>query len=222
MTRFDLVIFDWDGTLVDSTRAIAESIRLAAADLGLNVPTEDQASHVIGLGLADALRLTVPDLPQSRLQEYIARYRVHYLEREGRLSPFPGVAELLRDLAGAQPWLAIATGKSRVGLNSALSRTDWAGHFITTRCADEGAPKPDPWMLRDICAELGVEPQRAVMIGDTTHDMMMARAAGAASVAVTYGAHRQDKLLEHGCDACVGSVAELRGWLWPRLAAAGG
>ena len=213
MSRLDLVVFDWDGTLVDSTGAIAGSIRLAVADLGLTVPTLQQASHVIGLGLHDALRLAVPDLPDSRMGEFSERYRAHYSVLDGQLRPFAGIEPLLTELAGTDAWLAVATGKSRAGLNRALEQTGWSRRFVTTRCADEGPPKPAPWMLDDICAELGVAPQRAVMIGDTTHDLAMARASGTRSVAVTWGAHPADQLSGHGCDACLASVAQLRDWL---------
>jgi phosphoglycolate phosphatase len=117
--------------------------------------------------------------------------------------------------------LAVATGKSRAGLNRSLLQTGWARHFATTRCADEGVPKPDPWMLQDICEELGIEAGRAVMIGDTSHDLRMARAAGASAVAVTYGAHPVEELLACEPSACLDSVAQLRAWLLPRLAAPG-
>lgn len=215
--EFDLVVFDWDGTLVDSTGVITEAIRRAAVDIGLRMPTREQASHVIGLGLHDALRLAVPDLRDDQLPLFIERYRFHYLKKDQTLLPFDGVETLLAELAANRQWVAIATGKSRVGLNRALEQTGWHRLFITTRCADEGRSKPDPWMLLDICAELSVPPHRTVMIGDTTHDLGMARSAGAAAVAVTYGAHAHDDLADFGPRAVVHSVAELQGWLMPRL-----
>ncbi len=218
---FDLVVFDWDGTLVDSTGAITESIRGAAADLGLAIPTREQASHVIGLGLHDALRLAVPDLSVERLPAFVERYRFHFLKRDQNFLPFEGVSDLLAELNGSRQWVAIATGKSRVGLNRGLEQMGWQRRFITTRCADEGRPKPDPWMLLDICEELGVSPARAVMIGDTTHDLGMARDAGAASVAVTYGAHPHAELDAFGATAIVHSVTQLRDWLVPRLRVSG-
>lgn len=216
---FDLVVFDWDGTLVDSTGAITESIRGAAADLGLAIPTREQASHVIGLGLHDALRLAVPDLANERLPAFVERYGCHFLKQGQSFLPFDGIRELLGELNGSRQWVAIATGKSRVGLNRGLEQMGWQRQFITTRCADEGRPKPDPWMLLDICEELGVSPSRAVMIGDTTHDLGMARDAGAASIAVTYGAHPHAELDAFGATAIVHSVAQLREWLVPRLRA---
>jgi len=215
--RFELVVFDWDGTLIDSTRAITDAIRLSAADLGLPVPTRERASHVIGLGLLEAIHFAVPKIAREQLPAFVERYRVHYLREDAHLQPFDGIPALLAELEAAGVMLAVATGKSRAGLNRALEQTGWKRHFLTTRCADEGAPKPDPWMLLDICAELATEPARAVMIGDTTHDLGMAAAAGATAVAVTYGAHPQAELRARAPAACVGSVAELRSWLVPRL-----
>lgn len=219
--RFDLVVFDWDGTLIDSTGAITEAMRASAADLGLPVPTRERASHVIGLGLLDAIRYAVPTLEHGRLPAFVDRYRHHYLKEDATLRPFDGIPELLAELAALGAPLAVATGKSRVGLERALSQTAWGGHFATTRCADEGLPKPDPWMLLDICEELGVEPSRTVMIGDTTHDLRMAASAGAPAVAVTYGAHPHDELHALAPAAVLASVAQLREWLLARVGAVG-
>ena len=220
--RFRLVVFDWDGTLIDSTAAIVHALRASALDLGLPVPSRERASHVIGLGLFEAIGIAVPGIEREQLPEFVVRYRHHYFAVDGRLEPFDGVSPLLGELVDSGAWLAVATGKSRAGLDRALEQTGFARHFLTTRCADEGAPKPDPWMLRDICEELGVEAGRAVMIGDTSHDLRMARAAGASAVAVTYGAHPLEELQACEPSACVDSVAQLRAWLLPRLAAAGG
>jgi phosphoglycolate phosphatase len=218
---YDLVVFDWDGTLVDSTAAITEAIRSSAADLGLPVPSRERASHVIGLGLLDAIHYAVPTLERTRVPAFVERYRHHYLKEDERLRPFDGIPELLAELASLGASLAIATGKSRAGLSRALTQTSWGRHFVTTRCADEGTPKPDPWMLRDICDEVGIAPARTVMIGDTTHDLRMAHSAGAFSVAVTYGAHPSDELTALAPAACVSSVAQLRDWLLARVARTG-
>lgn len=215
--RFSLVVFDWDGTMVDSTRAITDSIRQAAEDLGLPVPSRERARHVIGLGLLEAIHYAVPTIAREQLPAFVERYRHHYLQEDALLKPFDGIPELLRELEDAGVMLAIATGKSRAGLDRALERTGWKRHFITTRTADEGAPKPDPWMLDDICAELATPPENAVMIGDTTHDLGMAQRAGAPAVAVTYGAHPVAELRAMRPAACVDDVAQLRAWLMPRL-----
>lgn len=215
--RFRLVVFDWDGTLMDTTGAITHAIRQAAADLGLTVPSRERASHVIGLGLQDALAHAVPDLPRDRLPEYIERYRVHYLAHDPSLAAFDGVVELLEGLAASDAWVAVATGKSRQGLRHAFEQTGWSRYFVTSRTADEGTPKPDPWMLDDICAELGVPAQAAVMIGDTTHDLDMARAAGTAAIGVTYGAHPRGELATRAPLALVDDAFALAQWLLARV-----
>ncbi|HEY5635100.1 MAG TPA: HAD-IA family hydrolase [Burkholderiaceae bacterium] len=222
--QFDLVVFDWDGTLIDSTGAITEAIRSSAADLGLPVPSRERASHVIGLGLLEAVHYAVPAIARAQIPAFVERYRHHFLRADPDLVPFEGVESLLAELHTGGAALAIATGKSRVGLDRALRSTGWGPRFRATRCADEGAPKPDPWMLNDICLELEVSPARTLMIGDTTHDLRMAASAGAGAVAVTYGAHPDDELVALGPLAMASSVAELRGWLLPRLGfeAAGG
>ena len=215
--EFELVVFDWDGTLIDSTGAIADSIQASAADLGLPVPSRERASHVIGLGLLEAIHYAVPQITREQVPAFVERYRFHYLREDANLRPFAGIPELLAELEAAGVMLAVATGKSRAGLNRALEQTGWRRHFVTTRCADEGAPKPDPWMLCDIGEELGTDAESTVMVGDTTHDLRMAGSFGAAAVAVTYGAHPADELQALAPAALVDSVASLRNWLLPRL-----
>jgi phosphoglycolate phosphatase len=213
MRRFDLVVWDWDGTVIDSVGAVADAIVGAAVDLGLPAPTPERARWVIGLGLLEAIHHAVPTIAREQLPAFVERYRVHYLKRDPELEVFAGIPELLRGLDAAGVPLAVATGKSRVGLNRALVQTGLGPRFAATRCADEGAPKPDPWMLRDLAATLQVAPDRMVMIGDTTHDVRMAQAAGAASVAVLYGAHDPGSLRASGPDAVVDSVPALADWL---------
>jgi phosphoglycolate phosphatase len=213
---YDLVVFDWDGTVVDSIAAISDAIIGAAVDLGLPEPPRERASWVLGLGLLDAIRHAVPTLAREQIPDFVARYRVHYLRRETELPLFGGIREMLRGLDAAGVPLAVATGKSRAGLDRALRATELRRHFVTTRCADEGAPKPDPWMLTDIGDELQIPADRIVMIGDTVHDVGMARAAGSRSIAVLYGAHDRDTLRASHPDDSVESVAELA----DRLAAA--
>jgi phosphoglycolate phosphatase len=185
----------------------------AATDLGLPVPTEAQARWVIGMGLLEAVHYAVPAIRREQMPAFIERYRVHYLKRDAELKLFDGIPEVLRGLDAAGVPLAVATGKSRAGLNRALVQTGLGPRFAATRCADEGAPKPDPWMLRDLGETLQIDPSRMVMIGDTTHDVGMAQAAGASSVAVLYGAHDPDALQAIAPDALVSSVAELAAWL---------
>ena len=213
MRRFELVVWDWDGTIIDSIGAVSDAIIGAAADLELPVPTPQQARWVIGLGLLEAIHHAVPAIRREQVPAFIERYRVHYLRRDAELKVFEGIPELLRGLDAAGVPLAVATGKSRAGLNRALLTTGLGPRFIATRCADEGVPKPDPWMLRDLGETLQIDPARMVMIGDTTHDIGMAKAAGASSVAVLYGAHDPDALHAIAPDAIVQSVPALADWL---------
>lgn len=216
LDRFDLIVFDWDGTLIDSTATIARAIQHAAADLALPVPDLATASHVIGLGLHDALARAVPDLPQARVAEFSARYRYHYLANEESLDLFGGARELLEWIARAGRRLAIATGKSQAGLVRALAATELAPLFAATRCADQTSPKPHPAMLLELADELDVALDRVLMIGDTTHDLQMARAARASAVGVTYGAHPRAQLAALEPLALVDSVADLGAWLGRR------
>jgi phosphoglycolate phosphatase len=210
--RFDpirVIVFDWDGTLLDSTGAITNSIQAAAADLDLPVPSYEQASQVIGLALATALKVAVPQVTPEQLAELVERYKFHYLKREGGLFPFEGIPELLDELTALGIPLAIATGKSTIGLMRALDNLGWRKKFVATRCADQGEPKPHPWMLNDICEELGIKPSEALMIGDTTHDLGLAKNAGAPSIAVSYGAHSDDGFAAFSPLAVFSKVSEL-------------
>ncbi len=187
--QFRLIVFDWDGTLSDSTAIIADAIRDACRDLGEPVPDAETARFVIGLGLHDALRRVAPGLPVHRYGEMSAHYRKHYLGREDNIPLFAGAYRLLEALADAGYLLAVATGKSRAGLDRVLKQNGLGRRFHATRCADEGRPKPDPDMLLHLMDRLDVAPGHTLMIGDTTHDLELARNAGAAAVAVAYGAH---------------------------------
>ena len=211
--RFNLIVFDWDGTLVDSTTLIGEALQHACRELGLPVPDDAAARYVIGLGLADAMKLVAPDLPPSRYPELGARYGEHYLAREREIPLFDGARELLAELDAAGYLLAIATGKTRAGLARSMARIGLDGVFHATRCADEGFPKPHPDMLLHLMERLAVEPHATLMIGDTTHDLDLAQNAGAAGLAVTYGAHPSEGLTSRAPLAAVDSIPELRVWL---------
>lgn len=210
--KYQLLVFDWDGTIIDSASTIAECIRLAAGDLGLEVPTKEQASHVIGLGLHDALRYAVPQLKSEQMTQFVARYRYHFLMREDAMDLFEGIRELIEAMSKVRK-LAIATGKSRRGLDRSLEATGLRPYFPRSRCADETRPKPHPAMLLELMEEFKVTPDAALMIGDTSHDLGMARAAGVDALAVTYGAHPENNLRAFGPKGCVGTVRELREWL---------
>lgn len=187
--HFDLLIFDWDGTLMDSTGAIAESIRLACADLALRVPPTEEAMQIIGLGLAEALQTLLPDLAPDDYPRLVERYRHHFLGQDHTLPLFDGVAETIAALHESDYWLAVATGKSRKGLERAFDQSGLRKFFHASRCADEGYSKPHPGMVLELMDYCGVDPARTLMIGDTSHDLQMALNAGVASVGVAYGAH---------------------------------
>ena len=216
MTRirqFDLIAFDWDGTLFDSTASIVRAIQCACADIGTSVPSDEQASNVIGLGLVDALRHAAPDLPRERYAELAGRYRHHYVAQQDRIVLFDGTLAMLHGLKQAGHRLAVATGKSRRGLDDALDSVELRGLFDATRTADETASKPDPRMLVELMDELDVPPQRTLMIGDTTHDLLLAANAGTACVAVSFGAHPEDAFRAHATRHVAHSTAELHAWL---------
>ena len=211
--RFRLIVFDWDGTLADSAAPIAAAIRAACAAVGRPMPSERDARYVIGLGLADALAHVAPGLSPDETRELAAQYRRHYLDREPAIPLFDGVPQLLADLDAAGFLLAVATGKTRAGLDRAIAKNGLAGRFHATRCADEGFPKPNPDMLLAVMDRLGADPRDTLMIGDTTHDLDLARNAGAHALAVAYGAHPLEGLAARDPLATVRSVAELRAWL---------
>ena len=211
--RFDLIAFDWDGTLFDSTAIIVRCIQAAVRDVGGTVPTDKEAAYVIGMGLMQALAHAAPDVPPEKYTELGNRYRFHYIQHQDDLSLFEGVLPLLNDLRGRGHLLAMATGKSRRGLDEALHSVDLRGVFDGSRTADQTAGKPHPLMLQELMAEFDVAPARLLMIGDTTHDLQMAVNAGCASVGVSYGAHEPDAFHALQPLAVVHSVRELHDWL---------
>jgi len=210
--KYRLIVFDWDGTIIDSAATIAECICESARDMGLPVPDAERARHVIGLGLHDSLRMAVPELQTHQYPEFVAHYRRHFLAREDAMGLFGGMQELLEGLQ-KKHLLAIATGKSRRGLDRALAATGVAPRFAASRCADETNPKPHPAMLLELMDELAVGRASVLMIGDTSHDLEMARAAEVDAVAVSYGAHPEEGLRACNPTGCVASVTELKTWL---------
>ena len=211
--RFDLIAFDWDGTLFGSTAIIVRCIQAAVRDVGGTVPTDKEAAYVIGMGLMQALAHAAPDVPPEKYTELGNRYRFHYIQHQDDLSLFEGVLPLLNDLRERGHLLAVATGKSRRGLDEALHSVDLRGVFDGSRTADQTAGKPHPLMLQELMAEFDVAPERLLMIGDTTHDLQMAVNAGCASVGVSYGAHEPDAFHALKPLAVVHSVRELHDWL---------
>ena len=211
--QFDLIVFDWDGTLMDSTATIVKCIQASAKDLGLPIPDNRTAAYVIGLGLMEAMQAVLPGVDPKFYPRMVERYRYHYLAQDQELSLFDGAREMLTDLSQQGYFLAVATGKSRVGLNRALDTVKLLSLFDATRCADETFSKPHPAMLQELTRELGQDLKRTVMIGDTTHDLQMAINAGAAGVAVEYGAHGIPELQALSPLYAAKSIAELHGWL---------
>lgn len=214
MRQFDLIVFDWDGTLMDSERKIVNCLRAAAQDCGLVPPAPAAARHIIGLGLEEALARLFPTLEATAKARVIAAYREHFLVKDSTDTPlFQGVIEGLQTLHEHGYRMAVATGKARRGLERVLALTGTSHWFCSTRCADEAGSKPHPQMLHDILAATGVAPTRALMIGDTTYDLQMARNAGLAALGVSYGVHERAALAACEPLAIVDSFPEIPAWL---------
>jgi phosphoglycolate phosphatase len=211
--QFDLIAFDWDGTLFDSTRIIVRCIQRAVVDVGGKMPSDKAAAYVIGLGLAQALAHAAPDVPTEKYPQLGARYRHHYIAHQSDLSLFEGVLPLLDELKARHHWLAVATGKSRRGLDDVLETVQLKGMFDGSRTADETAGKPHPLMLHELMREFGTTPARTLMIGDTTHDLQMAINAGCAAVGVSYGAHEPAEFDALKPLFVARSVTDLHEWL---------
>ncbi len=212
-SNFDLIVFDWDGTIINSTGLIADCIQQAARDLQLRIPTTAQAKHIIGLGLLQSTETLFPELSSADRSRFAARFREHYVPRDHEAPLYPGIVELLDSLAAPERFLAVATGKPRGGLERAFAHTGLKTRFHYSRCGDEGFAKPHPDMLMKLMDFTAVPPSRTLMIGDTSHDLQMAQNAGVTAVAVTYGAHPAELLAQYPAQAQVDSVAALGTWL---------
>ncbi|HEX5785978.1 MAG TPA: HAD-IA family hydrolase [Burkholderiaceae bacterium] len=212
-SRFDLIAFDWDGTLFDSTALIVRCIQAAVADVGETPPSVEAASFVIGMGLQQALAHAAPNVPPSKWAQMSERYRHHYFRFQHEVVLFEGVTSMLADLKARHHWLAVATGKSRRGLDEALKVVSMCDLFDASRTAEETAGKPHPMMLEQLMAEFGVEPDRTLMVGDTTHDLQMAVNAGCPAVGVSYGAHDPQSFDGLAPLFVAHSVPQLHRWL---------
>jgi phosphoglycolate phosphatase len=211
--KFDLIVFDWDGTLVDSANAIVFSLQGAARDLGVPEPSNEEARYVIGLGLSEAIKHLFPSISSQKLLLISERYRYHYLTQDKKISLYKGASEIIRTLHAENFLLAVATGKSRAGLNRSFKSSELGNFFHASRCADETFSKPHPAMLLELMSQFDVEANRTLMIGDTTHDLQMATNACVSGVGVTYGAHSKKSLETLAPLTCVESVAQLHLWL---------
>lgn len=210
--RYDLIVFDWDGTVMDSTAIIAGSIQSACRDLDLTIPDDETARHVIGLGLMQALRHAVPDAPEEMYEPLVARYRHHFLSQDQTIPLFDGARETIAELHEAGYALAVATGKNRAGLQRALEVTGMTRYFHATRTAEQTFSKPNPAMLFELMDELAVSAERTLMVGDTTHDLLLAQNAGVDVVAVGHGAHPAEQLLALQPLALLDDFIQLRAW----------
>ena len=215
--RYDLIVWDWDGTIMDSTPTIVHCIQQACRDLGFKAPDDTLASSVIGLGIQDSLRRAVPWIEPIHFQKLTERFRYHYLAKDHELDLFSGIRELLQSLREDGYLLGVATGKSRVGLDRSLKHHQIGYLFHETRTADESFSKPHPGMLLELSDVTQVPTRRILMIGDTTHDLDMAANAGVDAVAVTYGAHPPETLKESPSLTHVDNVNQLSQWLKENL-----
>ena len=205
-----MIIFDWDGTLCDSVAQIVRSVQGVAREMGLPVPSEAEVANIIGLSLHRAMEVLFPEVPPVELEQLISGYSSHYVaNEEAPPAMFPGALETLNELRGRGFELAVATGKSRRGLDRVLRVMGMEDMFDATRCADETTSKPDPLMLNELLLERSISPERAVMIGDTEYDLEMAVNAGISSVGVSFGVHSIERLAVHKPVAIVDSLPQL-------------
>lgn len=212
--RFKLIVFDWDGTLMDSEARIVACIQAAFRDVGEPPPTRERARNIIGLGLDEAMAVLWPEAEIVERQRVVDRYRFHFLGGDQTPSElFRGARETIEWLGERGYLLAVATGKSRRGLNESLTSTALAHAFHATRCADETFSKPNPEMLFQIMNELGVGATDTLMVGDTEYDLEMARSAGTGALAVCYGVHEPERLLRLDPLGCLSSLHDIPRWL---------
>ncbi len=214
MHKFSLIVFDWDGTLMDSASSIVECLQLTIEEMELEPLSPAALRDIIGLGLSEAIAKLYPDMSVTLNNEFISIYRKHFLSEARQAIPlFPGARATLETLNLRGYLMAVATGKSRRGLNRSLQQTDCDEFFHMTRCADESFSKPHPQMLFDIMDVLNVSPEMTLMIGDSEYDMLMAKQAGTAALAVDYGVHDRRRLQEHQPIHCISDISELSAWL---------
>ncbi len=211
MKQYKLVIFDWDGTLMDSVERIVSSVQSAAKTVGLTIPSNNAAKQIIGLSLTTAFKELFLGIKDAQIEAMLTQYKYQYLEGDNTPTPlFDNAVSLLSELRKNNKLLAVATGKGREGLNRVLGVSDTASFFHTTRCAGEMPSKPNPEMLHSILTELDIAPHEAIMIGDTSHDLKMAQNAGIDSIGVTFGVHDKQVLEQYNPIAVVDSLTELK------------
>lgn len=211
---YELVIFDWDGTLMDSTQKISNSVRAVAKQVGLPEPTDTQAKNIIGLGLHEAMRVLFPQADEAKVDEIVLAYK-HYFVNVDKTQEglFDGVEQALIEMQETGAMLAVATGKSRAGLNRVLKATGLGHYFTVTRCADETRSKPHPQMLLEILDFTAIDPQKSIMVGDTTFDLDMAQNAGIAGLGAGYGVHTDQDLINSKALYVAQTFGDLASWL---------
>ena len=216
---FKLIVFDWDGTLMDSEAKIVASARAAITDLSVPPLANERIRNIIGLGLREAVECLFPEGDEAFHRQFVERYRYHFLIADQTPMPlFAGAEDTLSALCDQGYMLAVATGKARRGLDRVLDETGLRRHFLTSRCADEAPSKPHPQMLEEIMEELGVAGDETLMVGDTEYDLQMARNAGTRAIGVSYGVHGCERLLQFEPLACLDDISELTEWLGHRRA----
>jgi len=212
---YELVIFDWDGTLMDSTQKIANCIKAAARDIGVVEPGDEQAKNIIGLSLVEAMQILFPKLNQTQIQKLVESYKYHFIKGDlTEQKMFDGVEHGLQKLNEAGAFLAVATGKSRAGMSRVFAELDLSHHFAISRCADETRSKPHPQMLHEILDFTGIEPHKAIMVGDTSYDMQMANNAGVDGLGVAYGVHSDAVLRNAKAVDVLTSFEHVMDWLF--------
>ena len=212
--KYRLLVFDWDGTIMDSEAHIIAAVQAAASECEFDIPAAESVRRVIGLGLREAIQEVLPEFNEARYEAFVDRYRHHFLLKSTTAqAPFEGAIETLKELRELGYWLAVATGKGRQGLDRAFRELSLETVFHTSRCADETVSKPNPRMLQEILLDLALEPTQALMIGDTSYDMEMAASIGMDRLAVSYGAHEQEELDRHSPIGVIHDIRELPAWL---------
>ncbi|HYQ73063.1 MAG TPA: HAD-IA family hydrolase [Gammaproteobacteria bacterium] len=211
-SRIRLIVFDWDGTLMDSEAQIVACLHASIADLSLEPMTDDTVRNVIGLGLREAIDMLVPGRDDAFHRAFVEAYREHWFAHQGS-NLFAGAREVLEVVRDQGLKLGVATGKARRGLLRVLDQTGLGGWFDATRCADETCSKPHPQMLLELMQETGVAPQQTLMVGDTEYDMEMATHAGVGKVAVRSGVHSEARLNRHEPLVCLDRVTDLPAWM---------
>ena len=219
---YELIIFDWDGTLMDSAQKIANCIKASARDLGVEEPSDEQAKNIIGLSLVEAMQILFPTLNHAQISKLVESYKYHFVKGDPtQQKVFAGVEQGLQQLSEAGAILAVATGKSRAGMTRVFDELDLRQHFVISRCADETRSKPHPQMLHEILEFTAIEPHKSIMVGDTTYDMQMASNAGVTGLGVSYGVHSEESLrLANAIDVVTSFQQVIEWFMYDRISVA--